>query len=60
MEFIELLNPKIMRALAKKHADPRTRPRCSNKPSTWQKKHQEEYWRLNPLKEAAQYDFQAQ
>ena len=25
MEFIELLNPKIMRALAKKHADPRTR-----------------------------------
>ena len=26
MEFIELLNPKIMRALAKKHADPRTRP----------------------------------
>ena len=26
MEFIESLNPKIMRALAKKHADPRTRP----------------------------------
>ena len=26
MEFIELLNPKIMWALAKKHADPRTRP----------------------------------
>ena len=26
MEFIESLNPKIMRALAKKHADPQTRP----------------------------------
>ena len=26
MEFIKSLNPKIMRALAKKHADPRTRP----------------------------------
>ena len=26
MEFIESLNPKIMRALAKKHADTRTRP----------------------------------
>ena len=26
MEFIESLNPKIVRALAKKHADPRTRP----------------------------------
>ena len=26
MEFIESLNPKIMRALAKKHTDPRTRP----------------------------------
>ena len=26
MEFIELLNPKIMRALAKKYTDPRTRP----------------------------------
>ena len=26
MEFIESINPKIMRALAKKHADPRTRP----------------------------------
>ena len=26
MEFIESLNPKLMRALAKKHADPRTRP----------------------------------
>ena len=26
MEFIESLNPKIMRALAKKYADPRTRP----------------------------------
>ena len=26
MEFIESLNPKIMRALAKKHVDPRTRP----------------------------------
>ena len=26
MEFIESLNPKIMRVLAKKHADPRTRP----------------------------------
>ena len=26
MEFIESLNPKVMRALAKKHADPRTRP----------------------------------
>ena len=25
MEFIESLNPKLMRALAKKHADPRTR-----------------------------------
>ena len=25
-EFIESLNPKLMRALAKKHADPRTRP----------------------------------
>ena len=34
--------------------------RYCNKPSTWQKKHQEEYWRLNPLKEAAQYDSQAQ
>ena len=27
MEFIESLNPKIMRALAKKHTDPRTRPK---------------------------------
>ena len=26
MEFIDSLNPKLMRALAKKHADPRTRP----------------------------------
>ena len=26
MEFIESLSPKIMRALAKKHADPKTRP----------------------------------
>ena len=26
MEFIESLNPKLMRALAKKHADPRTGP----------------------------------
>ena len=26
MEFIKSLNPKLMRALAKKHADPRTRP----------------------------------
>ena len=26
MEFMESLNPKLMRALAKKHADPRTRP----------------------------------
>ena len=26
MEFIESLNPRIMRALAKKHTDPRTRP----------------------------------
>ena len=26
MEFTESLNPRIMRALAKKHADPRTRP----------------------------------
>ena len=26
MEFIESLNPKLMRALAKKHGDPRTRP----------------------------------
>ena len=26
MEFIESFNPKLMRALAKKHADPRTRP----------------------------------
>ena len=26
MEFINSLNPKLMRALAKKHADPRTRP----------------------------------
>ena len=26
MEFIESLNPNLMRALAKKHADPRTRP----------------------------------
>ena len=26
MEFIESLNPKLMRAIAKKHADPRTRP----------------------------------
>ena len=26
MEFIESLKPKIMRALAKKHVDPRTRP----------------------------------
>ena len=26
MEFIESLNPKLMRALAKKHADLRTRP----------------------------------
>ena len=60
MEFIESLNPKIIRALAKKHADPRTSPRCCNKPSTWQKKYEEEYWRLNPLKGAAQYDFQAQ
>ena len=27
MEFIESLNPKIMRALAKKHTDPRKRPK---------------------------------
>ena len=26
MEFIESLNPKLMRALVKKHTDPRTRP----------------------------------
>ena len=26
MEFIESLNPKLMRALAKKHVDPQTRP----------------------------------
>ena len=26
MEFIESLNPKLMRALVKRHADPRTRP----------------------------------
>ena len=26
MEFIESLNPKLMRALVKKHADPGTRP----------------------------------
>ena len=26
MEFIESLNPKLMKALAKKHTDPRTRP----------------------------------
>ena len=26
MEFIKSLNPKLMRALAKKHVDPRTRP----------------------------------
>ena len=26
MDFIESLNPKIMRALVKKHTDPRTRP----------------------------------
>ena len=26
MEFIESLNPKIMRALVKKHTDPRARP----------------------------------
>ena len=26
MEFFESLNPKLMRALVKKHADPRTRP----------------------------------
>ena len=26
MGFIESLNPKLMRALVKKHADPRTRP----------------------------------
>ena len=26
MEFIESLNPKIMRALAKKHTNPQTRP----------------------------------
>ena len=26
MDFIESLTPKIMRALAKKHTDPRTRP----------------------------------
>ena len=26
MEFIESLNPKLMRALVKKHADPKTRP----------------------------------
>ena len=26
IEFIESLNPKLMRALVKKHADPRTRP----------------------------------
>ena len=26
MEFIKSLNPKLMRALVKKHADPRTRP----------------------------------
>ena len=26
MEFIKSLNPKLMRSLAKKHADPRTRP----------------------------------
>ena len=25
MEFIESLNPKLMRVLVKKHADPRTR-----------------------------------
>ena len=31
MEFIESLNPKIMRALAKKHADPRTRPQTLQK-----------------------------
>ena len=26
MKFIESLNPKLMRVLVKKHADPRTRP----------------------------------
>ena len=32
MEFIESLNPKFMRALAKKHADPRTRPQMLQQP----------------------------
>ena len=61
MEFIESLNPKIMRALAKKHADPRTRPQTLQQAFNMaEKKHQEEYWRLNPLKGAVQCDFQAQ
>ena len=31
MEFIESLNPKIMRVLVKKYADPRTRPQMLQK-----------------------------
>ena len=52
MEFIESLNPKLMRALAKKHADPRTRPQMLQQ--AFNMAEEEESWRLNPSRDPAQ------
>ena len=56
MEFIESLNPKIMRALAKKHADPRTRPQMLQQAFNMAEEASRRILEtLNPSKEAAQY-----
>ena len=59
-EFIESLNPKLMWALAKKHADPQTRPQTLQQAFKHGRRGVlEEYWRLNPSRDPAQYGSQA-
>ena len=58
MEFIGVTKPQTNEGTGKEACRPSNKdPRCCNKPSTWQKRHLEEYWRLNPSKGAAQLQF---
>ena len=55
MEFIESLNPKLMRGISKKACGSKNKtPDCCNRPSTWQKRCPDESLRWNPSRDPAQ------
>ena len=60
MEFIESLNPKVMRALAKKHTNPRTRPQTLQQAFNMAEDASRRILRQSHLKEAAQSVFLVQ